>query len=119
MAQSPTQVEKRAIAAGWGVLKSIDKRRVVNYPTCASNFCIARVNAEGEMCRNCQTSNTTMAKGEFRGYTKNNLAGEPSVKPSVGREYHARIRVGEPLTDTNDLRLGVVALVQDLRCEGS
>ena len=75
MAQSPTQVEKRAIAAGWGVLKSIDKRRVVNYPTCASNFCIARVNAEGEMCRNCQTSNTTMAKGEFRGYTKNNLAG--------------------------------------------
>lgn len=34
MAQSPTQVEKRAIAAGWGVLK-----------------------------------------GEFRGYTKNNLAG--------------------------------------------
>ena len=75
MAQSPTQVEKRAIAAGWRVLKSIDKRRVVNYPICASNFCIARVNAEGEMCRNCQTSNTTMAKGEFRGYTKNNLAG--------------------------------------------
>lgn len=75
MAQSPTQVKERAIAAGWGVLKSIDKRRVVNYPTCASNFCIARVNAEGEMCRNCQTSNTTMAKGEFRGYTKNNLAG--------------------------------------------
>jgi len=34
MAQSPTQVEERAIAAGWGVLK-----------------------------------------GEFRGYTKNNLAG--------------------------------------------
>ena len=93
MAQSPTQVEKRAIAAGCGVLKSIDKRRVVNYPTCASNFCIARVNAEGEMCRNCQTSNTTMAKGEFRGYTKNNLAGraERQAKRRAW-EYHARIR---------------------------
>ena len=75
MAQSPTQVKERAIAAGWRVLKSIDKRRVINYPTCASNFCFARVSAEGEMCSNCQTSNTTMAKGEFRGYTKNNLAG--------------------------------------------
>ena len=75
MAQSKAQVEKRAIAQGW----SIVKRRVMSYPVCAEPNCIARVAQEGEYCPVCdggyQGPSKTVKKGEFRGYSKNNLAG--------------------------------------------
>ena len=67
MAQSPTQVEERAIAQGWDVLK----RRMNRYPTCANVHCLAQVTNEGDYCE----LHPPLNKGEFRGYTKNNLEG--------------------------------------------
>lgn len=69
MAQSKAEVEKRAIAQGW----SIVKRRIATYPTCANTYCIARVENEGDYCPH--HANEGVTKGEFRGYSKNNLAG--------------------------------------------
>ena len=69
MAQSKAEVEKRAIAQGW----SIVKRRIATYPTCANSYCIARVENEGDYCP--YHSHESVNKGEFRGYSKNNLAG--------------------------------------------
>ena len=86
MAEASTHVERRAFDEGWGVAKSMNKRRFVNYPTCASNFCIARVNTEGETCPSCRTSQTGMAKGEFRGYSKNTI-GDRSVRQAKRRAW--------------------------------
>ena len=73
MAQSPTQVEERAIAQGWAIIKG-------NIIWCASEHCAAWVDKEGDYCeehggQGRRTNINRMMKGEFRGYTKNNLAG--------------------------------------------
>ena len=86
MAQTSTDVERRAVDEGWGVAKSMNKRRMIHYPTCASGFCIARVNQEGEVCPNCRQSQTGMAKGEFRGYSKNTI-GDRSVRQAKRRAW--------------------------------
>jgi hypothetical protein len=68
MAQSPTQVEERAIAQGWAVIK----RRMNRFNTCANIYCLAQVSNLGDYCPQHQND---MNKGEFRGYSKNNLEG--------------------------------------------
>ena len=90
MAQTSTDVERRAGDEGWNVAKSMNKRRMIHYPTCASGFCIARVNQEGEVCPSCKTSQTGVetgvAKGEFRGYSKNTI-GDRSVRQAKRRAW--------------------------------
>ena len=102
MAESQATVEARAIEAGFSVLKDLDKRRVVNYPTCSEPHCIARVEQEGMTCNNCKSpapsapmgqnppgyrgARNTMTynsddksdeKGRFKGYTRSNISNRP------------------------------------------
>ena len=82
MAQTPTQVEERANAHGWAVIK----RRIMDYPTCANVNCLAQVEHEGDYCCDRCRSYMSMNKGEFRGYTKNTI-GDRSVRQAKRRAW--------------------------------
>tara|TARA_R100001463_G_scaffold60832_4_gene113470 strand:- start:3811 stop:4275 length:465 start_codon:yes stop_codon:yes gene_type:complete len=102
MAESKATVEARAVKAGFSILKNLDKKRYISYPTCSSGHCIARVGQEGMVCDGCKTpqqsndrsdipppyrraTNTLTTKsdeksdekGRFKGYSKNNISDRP------------------------------------------
>ena len=103
MAESAATVEARAVEAGFSVLKNLDKKRYIRYPTCSQDNCIARVEQEGMTCQNCNSSAPTAPmgqdrppgyrsarntmtyksddksdeKGRFKGYTRSNISNRP------------------------------------------
>jgi hypothetical protein len=76
MAKSPSEVERRAIAAGFSIMK----RRIYRGPVCANPNCVAQVSNEGESCPQ-HTGGGNMdksdEKGKFRGYTRSNISDRP------------------------------------------
>ena len=90
MAESASSVERRAIAAGFAVIKNMDKRRRIGGNVCADPMCLAQVSNPGDVCESClpgnkQKSSTLLQrsddksdeKGKFRGYTRSSISDRP------------------------------------------
>lgn len=43
--------------------KAVEKKRFINYPTCANSFCVARVDSEGQYCESHQGMAKAFAVG--------------------------------------------------------
>ena len=104
MAKSPASVERRAVNAGFAVLKGYSRRSPLAPPICANTYCVAHVPNEGDLCESCKPGGSKSnvgtgtpsggfrragsnliqnsdeksdEKGKFRGYSRSNISDRP------------------------------------------
>ena len=89
MAESAASVERRAIDAGFAVIKNMDKRRYIAGSICDNVHCLAQVPNEGDLCPKCRgggsmapnliqrSDDKSDEKGKFRGYSRSSISDRP------------------------------------------